>query len=298
MDDLDFSEPLQTSGPARDRMVEAAADAIDRLSMHLGPGEVVRPTAQGDHAREFISDEAEPMRPILYRVAPEDLDRTRSDASVTAAELARDTRFYWVMLPVKLWTRAGWGFNRLQAKAAFETGDDRLGATTFYLLPDPEFMTFFTGTEKIQLGIDAGLKARANAPPIAVGAPGGMEVAFDAGGAVEARVTGDYVLGPFEYKLTAARVRNSGPGYNEARWRLDGAKYLDEGDPGLRVMLRVPVAATRLDVRVAIEARRYFAAMEASFQEKVMALPAALANFFRNGTPIGAVGSWDLSADL
>jgi hypothetical protein len=63
-------------------------------------------------------------------------------------------------------------------------------------------------------------------------------------------------------------------------------------------MLRVPKDTQMLEVRVALEARRYFAMMEARFQEKVRLLPRAIANFFRDGTPIGAVETFDLSGEL
>jgi hypothetical protein len=294
-----LDEPIPAGGAARTAWLNEAALAIDGLEGHLGGGEQVKPTKEGDQVRDFGRDIAEPKRPQLEAVHADAIDRSRDNSPVATVHMLERFRFYWMTLPVKLYARAGWGFNRLEARAVFDVGPtDGAGATSFFILPDPQFMTFFEGHEQVTLGIDGQLKARAALPPLALGQPGGPEVEFDAGGAVRAEVKTNYVLGPFTYRLTAAKIRHWGHGFNEAQWRLDGASYLDEGDPGLRVMLRVPADATRLDVRVAIEARRYFAMLEARLQEKIKALPEMVANFFRDGTPISAAETFDLSADL
>ena len=302
MDEPEDVDPFEEPELNRDELIDRAADAIDSLGMHLGPGERPEPSREGDFAREFKFDEAEPTRPLIQAIAAESLDRNRDDVPVETSELFRGARFYWITLPVKLYTRVGWAFNRLQAKATFDSGDSGdsggPGPTAFFILPDPQFVTYFEGKQTLRLGINGRLKARAGLPQITVGQPGGPEIDFDAGGAVEAEASVEYVLGPNEYRLTAAKVKHWGHGQPVARWRLDGARYLDEADPGLRVMLRVPDGTTALRVRVAIEARRYFSAMEATFQEKVKAIPEIFATFFRNGAPIGGTGSWDLTADL
>jgi hypothetical protein len=295
--EAEFTQPV-VSGTERDFVIERAAAALDALDAHMGDGEEARPTVQGDYARDFKGDEATAKFPQIHRIDPEQLDRSRDDIPSQTAQLFNGARFYWITFPVRLYAPIGWGFNRLQARAQFASGGAVPGAVTFYLLPDPEFQTYFEGKEKVELGIDARLKALAGLPPFSAGAPGGPQVEFDGSGAAQVKVHTRYVFGPFEYRLTAAKVKHWGAGDDDARWLLNGARYLDEGDPGLRVMLRVPDDVEELTVRVSLEARRYFAALEASFQEKVKLLPAALANFFRNGTPIGSVAEFDLTPHL
>ena len=200
---------------------------------------------------------------------------------------------------MRLYARAGWGFNQLEVRATFDTGPTKgAGVTALYLLPDPVFRDYFKGRETLQVGIDSRLKARMVYRRIAAGQPGGLEIEFDAGGGVEVKGKSSYVFGPFDYRLTAGKVKTWGAGDNDARWRLDGAKYLNEGDPGLRVMLRVPNDARELNVRVSIMARRYFAMMEASFQDKVLKLGEAFATFLMKGAPIGGVDEFDLTKDM
>ena len=300
MDESEFDEYLEIDGVKRAQLIADAADAIDGLPILMGPGGTVEPTEQGDIARQFNFDEAEPKRPLLTPITAAHLDRVRDDVPVDVDELFRTARFYWVELPMKLYTRVGWGYNRLQVHVTFDGGDvgDRAGPTAFSILPDPEFVTYFEGKERVSLGINGRLKGRAELPPVAVGDPSGVGLEFDAGGAIEARVETKYVLGPFDYRLTAAKVKHWGHGHDEARWRLDGARYVDESDPGLRVMLRVPNHVTQLDVRVAVQARRYFATLEANFQEKIRSIPEVVANFFSNGAPIANAATFTVTADL
>jgi len=84
-------------------------------------------------------------------------------------ELLRKSKFYWLALPVSLWSRPGWGFNRLEAKAELAADGD---VATFDLLPDQEFVTRFQANVQVDIGVDAGMKFSATMPAVAVGLPG------------------------------------------------------------------------------------------------------------------------------
>lgn len=294
-DEFDFDEGLPFDATERSDFLADAAGALDRLGMHYGEGGQQGTTDIGDFAREFANDVAEVQKPQIYRLDAALLDRDRSDVPVEAGELVRAHRFYWLSLPVSLWARPGWGFNRLEAKAQF---DAEGGATTFDLLPDQAFATRFSLNASLDLGVDAGMRFSAQAPVLAVGMPGVAGASADAKAQASAEAKTKLVVGPFDYKLTAARVRHSPPGLDHAFWRLDSAEYVDERDPGLRVVVRIPKETESMKVTVTIQARRYFAVMNARFQEAVSSLPAAIANFFKGGTPLGASGTWDLSQEM
>jgi hypothetical protein len=264
----------------------------------MGPGEEAPPTEEGEWTRAFKEDRATPGRPQVYRVSAGAIDGKREDVPVEVAELMAETRFYWLELPISLWTRPNWGFNRLEVKAEFAAGPDGPAPTTFYVLPDEVLVTYFEGNELLSLGIDARLKARAALPPVAAGQPGGPELEFDAAGGGAAKVKTRYLIGPLHYKLTARKVRHSQPGLDHVFWRLDSARYANEGDPGLRVMLRVPHEAEELKAKVLVRAERYPTMLEGRLQEKIAQLPAKLASFFSKGTPVGGSQSFDLSKEL
>lgn len=293
--EFDFDEGLPFDAGERGDFLADAATALDRLGMHYGPGQSEGTSEVGDFAREFATDLAEVQKPQIYRLDAALLDRDRSDVPVETTELIRQHRFYWLSLPVSLWARPGWGFNRLEAKAEFEADG---GATTFDLLPDQEFATRFSMNASLDLGIDAGLRFTAEAPLLAAGVPGVAGASAGANAAASAGAKANLVVGPFDYRVTAARVKHSPVGLDHAFWRLDSAEYVDERDPGLRVVLRIPKSAESVKVTVTIQARRYFPVMNARFQEAVRNLPDAIANFFKGGTPLGDRRTWDLSQEM
>lgn len=294
-DEFDFDEGLPFDAGQRGEFLADAGVALDRLGMHYGPGQTRGSTEVGDFARAFATDLAQVQRPQVYRLDAALLDRNRSDVPVETNELIRQFRFYWLSLPVSLWARPGWGFNRLEAKAEFEADG---GATTFDLLPDQDFATRFNMNARLDLGIDAGMRFSAEAPVLAVGVPGVAGASAAASAKANAGAKAKLVVGPFDYRVTAANVKHSPPGLDHAFWRLDSAEYVDERDPGLRVVLRIPKATESMKVTVTIQARRYFSLMSARFQEAVRSLPDAVANFFKGGTPLGDRGIWDLSEEM
>src|SRR5215218_1218346 len=108
-----LDEPVRASGAERTAWLNEAALAIDGLDGHLGEGDEVKPTAEGDRVRDFGFDVAEPKRPLLEAVHAEAVDRSRDNSPVETEQMLERFRFYWMTLPVKLYARAGWGFNRL-----------------------------------------------------------------------------------------------------------------------------------------------------------------------------------------
>lgn len=295
-DEFDFDEGLPFDASARGDFLTEAAGALDRLGMQYGDaGQAQGTTDVGDFARAFANDVAQVQKPQIYRLDAKLLDRDHAAVPVGTDELVREFRFYWLALPVSLWARPGWGFNRLEAKVEFEADG---GATTFDLLPDQEFATRFSLNASLDLGVDAGMRFSAQVPVLAVGAPGVAGASAAANAQANADAKARLVVGPFDYRVTAPKVKHSPAGLDHAFWRLDSAEYVDERDPGLRVVVRVPKDTDSMNVTVTIQARRYFSMLNARFQEAVRSLPDAVANFFKGGTPLGDSGMWDLSREM
>lgn len=294
-EELDFDGPLAGVGD-RNQLLQDAALALDRMSGHLGPGGKAEPTEEGELVRGFAEDIAEVQRPQLFRLAGEKLDVERVEIPVEVAELTRTSKFYWLSLPISLWSRPGWGFNRLEAKVELLPAGR---ATTFDVFPDESFKQLFEANAQVALGVNAGMKFAATVPVMAVGLPGVAGAEAGAGAGAEAEVQSNFVLGPFAYRMSAPRVKHSAPGLDHAFWRLDGAKYVQEQDPGLRLVVKVPNEASTLQVKATIQASRYFNMLSARLQERIRSLPEAVANFFRGGTPIRhSPDAFDLSDQM
>ncbi len=138
---------------------------------------------------------------------------------------------------------------------------------------------------------DAGLpevSAAVHGVPLALGASAGAELATGA----------KLILAPRKYTVQAAQVSRSGMGFDYVFWRLERESFVEENDPGLRVVVRVPLPAERLQVSAEMVATRYPRLFGAGLRRAIKDLPVAMRDFFTGGTPIAATGVWDLSDEL
>jgi hypothetical protein len=275
------------------QLIADAARRLDAQATVLGRG----PAAGSEEARiarEFASDTATLGCPVVYPVDLGRLDPERHAMPVEIKALADRATFYWLSFPVSLHSGLTRGFNRLEVKVEFNAGDD-VRPTTFDVLPDQEWATRFTVGAKVEVGLTAGMKAHVAVPQAlatAVGVPASASV--DA----SANAHGDLVLGPFAYAVRVPNVTHTSVGNDHVFWRLDGAKFVEEDDPGLRVVLSVPKGVEQLRIDAILQATRYFNLLQAGLRDAIAALPEALASFFRRGVPIYDSKSWDLSEQL
>jgi hypothetical protein len=73
---------------------------------------------------------------------------------------------------------------------------------------------------------------------------------------------------------------------------------VDERDPGLRVVLKVPREAQQLHVIAAMRARRNWNTFDSDLQGVFLSLKEIFKSFFSRGAPIADERSWDLSGAL
>jgi hypothetical protein len=296
-EDLEFSSAIGVLGGARTGLLDEAATRFDQRQSPMSGTTAVR-SREGEIARTFLEDHAALGRPQVYRLGVEDLPDDRAESPVTAAELGRRTRFYWLEFPVSLWCRPGHAFNRLEMKVEFDEGDDGgRRATTFDVLPDPAWADVLKVDSELSLGVGADFKVGLAVPSIDLTAVG-IPVAVQAGTDVDIHGRTGLTLGPFQWALRAPKVKRSPTGLDHVFWRLDSAEFAQTQDAGLRVVLKVPKASDRLHVTAQMRATRYFDLLEAGLQRAIRDLPAAIRSFFTGGTPIDAEDRWDLTDDL
>lgn len=198
-------------------------------------------------------------------------------------------RVYCVVFPILLVTRPHRAFNRLEVAASFSSDEfSAESPTVLDILPSGELSSRFPAGRTFSVAVATDNRYVAGAADLAARQGSSLTVASDSGGD-----TG-IVLGPWPYRLAAARIQHSGVGLDRVFWRVDGARFQQEDDPGLRVLLQVPAASTRVRVVVRAVATRYFSLMDARQQDAVRRLPTALRSFFSRGTPIAAESEWDL----
>jgi hypothetical protein len=73
---------------------------------------------------------------------------------------------------------------------------------------------------------------------------------------------------------------------------------VQEKDPGLRVVLKVPRGTDILEVRAAMRARRNWNSFDSDLQGVFLSLKERFKSFFTRGAPIADSRAWDLSDQL
>lgn len=220
----------------RSELLSSAANELDDYGGHLAPGDQ-RTTAAADWALEFDNDQAALAEPQVLKL---DLSKLSNDAPVRKSELLKRWHFYWVSFPLSLWTRPGRGFNRLEFKAAFnEADDEQTRPRTHDALPTQQFAELAKAHGSLKVGVGGHLNFAVEPPSVDLNAAG-IPVTAQAGAHADAALDMGMVLGPFEYSIRVPRVQRSNLELDTVRWRLEGSRMVQENEPGLRVVLRVP----------------------------------------------------------
>jgi hypothetical protein len=292
-ENLEFSFDLASID--RQTVLQEAGRLIDAGRSHLSSGSMVPPTtAEGDLVRDLIEDYAELAgMPDVYRITEKDfLDRQRP-VPVRFQELSRQWRFFWVRFPIGLMPRRNWAFNRLEVKVEFNPGGTPgTRPKSYQILPEKRFQNLLMVTDRLEVSIDEKFEFNAKAA-------GDVGVAKAQATAVLGGQAGfKMVAGPYEHRVSKAKIDNSGTGLEWVFWRLDGGEFFQENRPDLVVIVQVPREAKHFTVAAAMQAYRFFNYAAADFQDAIKGLPSLVASFFRAGAPLGDRKQYDLTAQL
>lgn len=290
--DLDFSYRWD---PTLDRedLLRKASEQVDQLAGFLGPQGAPQPTEAGDLLRSLQNDNARfAHTPIVYGITDADYIKKGMPAPVELSQAAGRYSFYWIHVPVLLFPRRDWAFNRLEVALEFfnthDAGAERPRA--FQILPEKQFQTLLEISDRLEVRLDEHLKFDASVPAIATPV-GGAEVGVDVKMAGEAGM----VVGPFVYQIKRARIDHTAVGLERIFWRIDGAQYFQESTADLVVIAQVPRASDPIRIKAALQAYRYFHLLGTqSLRDALRELPAGLRTFFEAGAPLRRTGEWEL----
>jgi hypothetical protein len=291
---LDFELSEDEFGDERADVLAEAADKLDEKGGHLGPGKR-RKTAEGEVAAQFAEDRALLSLPEVLEL---DLDHLATEEQVRREDVLENWRFYWLKFPLDLWTRRGWGFNELEFKAEFNPSDEEARRPRVHdAVPTQVFATLASARINVNVGVGADFKFAAELPTAPLDLAG---LPLEVQAAVRAVVGGDagFTLSPRAYEVRAPVVRRSNPDLDSIRWRLSDSRLVEEQDPGLRVVLKVPRDQDRLEISAAMRARRNWSSFDAGIQGAFTAIGGRVLAFFKRGAPIGDTRTWDLSEAL
>ena len=279
MDDFTYQVPQD-----RAALLFDAADRIDRLAGHLGEGDA-EPDPYSGLLRDLATDTAQfaaqpDVRP-LPQVSP-------STEAVTAFKLENRFTFWWLRIPLLLFPRRNWAFNRLEVRIEFSPGEPRpeLRPKAFDILPDRRFDTVLKAGAHARLSVGADGHFTIRTPDIAIPVTGGAMLAAGAGAQAEASVETHVEFAPVDFRAVVARVDHTAPGLEKVFWRLDGAEFFQENQPELVVVLQVPHEVENATVVGVLQAYRRFNLFPSGLQAAIRQLPEALRVFFQQGAPL------------
>jgi hypothetical protein len=294
VDELDFDLETDETGSERTGLIRDAAGELDDLGILLSPGKQ-RKTLAAELALELDEDDASLARPVVTKL---DTSKLSVDAPVRKSDLLDHWRFYWVTFPVSVWARPGRGFNRLEFKAEFNADDDeRTRPRTHAAMPNQQFTDLVRAKGGVKLGVGGRLKFAVDTPDLDLTALG-LPAQAGAGLELDGKMETELGLGPIDYSLRVPTVKRSNLELDRVLWRLEGSHMVQEDDPGLRAVLKVPVGTTRLHMTAVMRARRFTSTLDGTLMEAIGKIPEKFQYFFTKGAPIGDKQTWDLSEEL
>ena len=287
---MEFSSQVAAN---RSALLLEAAERLDRLAGHLGETDA-EPDPYGQLLRDLAADTAEfaaypDLRP-LPAVSP-------SQATASSFMLQDRFSFWWLRVPLLLFPRRNWAFNRLEVRVEFSPQEQRadLRPKVFDILPNRRFDTVMRAGAHVLLSVGADGHFSVETPEITASLPPAGLVSAGAGAQAQASVGAQAGFGPVQFRAVAARVDHSAEGLDKVFWRLDGAEFFQENQPELVVVLQVPHGVDTATVVGVLQAYRRFNLFPAGLQAAIRQLPEAFRVFFAQGAPLDARTIYDLT---
>jgi hypothetical protein len=198
--------------------------------------------------------------------------------------------FYLVQVPITLKPSFGWSFARLECWLGFNSNDAKIHD----LYPDDEWTDILNVQTRLSLGIDDELNFKAAFEPneLKTEFPKLPELAS---AKVDLKINGKFslVAGPFDYHVWRTKVIARGRENTEAFWQLDGDSKVQQQEPHLAVVLRVPKRVKNLSAQGALIAYHDFDFWGAHLRDFWGDFRGKLKTFFSNGVPIESERKWD-----
>lgn len=288
--DMDFSSDISDE---RERLLFDAAARIDALATHLGD----EPTGAGDGRSDYgdllrgiVEDTAEfGAYPTLYPIPVLDLPNADRTSTAWKAALEEGFTFWWMRIPILLFPRRNWAFNRLEVRIEFNPlePDSQLRPRAFDILPNRRFDTVMKAGTEVSIGVGTDAHFSLNTGNIAFDL-GGLAASAGAGVKAKASIGGELSFAPIPYRAVAARVNHTDEGLERVFWRLDGGEFFQDNPPQLVVILQVPRDCPNPEMLGVMQAYRRFNLFPAGLQAAIRQLPEAMRVFFSQGAPIRA----------
>lgn len=199
--------------------------------------------------------------------------------------------FYQMRVPVILRPIVGWGFWRLQCAVRF-TAEQH--PQTHDIYPEHRWHEVLKAEGNLNIGLDAGLRFNVGLDETEL-VYANLSGQAAAHGGLAAAGDGNVVVNLFNVIVQRPIIDTRGEDTNEASWFIEGYKYVQEGEPYLGVVLRVPKDVDRLQAYGGLIANHRFNVAGAHLTDWPWAnFRDALKSFLQKGLPIDDERQWDI----
>ena len=252
-DQLEFT--IEIPEEDRSKLLRATAGELATLKQHLGGGEPATSTS-GSALLQAIMDDAVilPPAPVMHRISNEEFLAKGFDLPVDIRQIAQTHNFYWLQVPVGVFPKEDWGYNRIEVGIVMDTKPGQDIPRAFRIMPEKEFQDLVNFNASGQVGLDANFNFAGQTADYHFDY-NGNKVDLSAG----AKAAGDFknklVFGPLSYKIRRVKVDHNGKNTHVVKWVLNDAQTIQDGFD-LVVIAQVPKTYKDFGVYAEVRARK------------------------------------------
>lgn len=286
-----LDEAIETITTAHTELGDAEPNRVAKGVIDLSPLHKLK------EAQAFFAPQ-----PTVQRLRPKSFAE-RGLTPTPAVKAWFDThRFYLLQVPVTLRPSSGWLFNKLECWVGF----DNPAVKIHDICPANAWVDVLKTTTSLTLGLDENFSFTANLnldattaayAALSTAADNSTPAAPQGGSAkvgigTHAAGSMKLVVGPFNYQLWRPQILTVGRENAEAFWHLDGGERVQQQEPYLALVLRVPKGVKKISASGALIAYHDYNRFAADRRDWWPKLRDKVKAFFLGGLPLENEISW------
>lgn len=251
--DLAFS--IDIPDEKRNYLLEVAANEIYNLPQHLGDGGVEKKSASSNMLKAIMDDAVIlPPLPIIHKISDENFLAKGFELPVDIKQISASHNFYWLQVPVGVFPKENWAYNRIEVGIVMETKEGEDIPRAFRILPDKEFQDLVKIDAGGEVGLDANFNFAGKTQDFHFDYKGN-KLDMSAGAQADAQFKSKLVFGPLSFKIRRVKLDYQGKNTHVVKWTLNDANHIQDGFD-LVVILQLPKSYQDLKVYAEVRARK------------------------------------------
>lgn len=276
--DLDVKHSPQEATQFYEELAAVSRDATSLL------GGSSRKTASMQNTQELIeqlnnaANDIVALAPQLevFSLKKSNFKKMGLEIGLFLSDLFKRYNFYLINIPVTIYPRSGWMFEKLECIIEFNPKQAKGKRPVAYqVFPAERWQTLVQAEQSLRIGLNENLEFDLDSNQLKA-LPPGLQNALRSGIGLNAGGSAALVVGPFNYTVRRPKILTRGLKTPKTYWRLEGSENVTEEEPCFGIVLQVSKDIPRVDAVGAVKATRNFN-FWASFKEELF-------DYVREGT--------------